>query len=429
MTVANSDQNVGIGVAPNATARLNVDNVISLTGSTYNSGQPAYQIDDNNMLWHGDLGSVTNTFVGNTQNSTVTGTNNTALGYRAHAANTAGYENTVMGSNAGGTSTAAQNVLIGFNAGIGAGPRNVIIGNRAGETTNGTAREDVMIGMYAGQNVTSGNQNVYLGTRAGRANATGTHNLMAGQNAGAGNTGSRNVILGSRVATTNFVASSDVLLIDNSDNPTPLVQGNFSTDQFTLNVDPNTDASFLVTGVSGDDNIQFGSLQGAYAADVYGARVNDGIVVADGNGNLRKVAIPGSTFLGRLGVDVPGFGGAPTTVLTVNANAAGTYEVQVYVMYSGVNPLESVDASIIGVTVTDLSWGVVSSGQALEPSNVDGVGSAVTGIGVGSIPTNRLTIVIKGIVDVSAAGDIHFQSALDPNITFHKNSFIKLTRL
>ena len=354
----------------------------------------------------------------------MTGTNNTLVGNQAGLSLTSGYENTVVGSGAASnmSATDAQVVAVGFNAGQNTGSRSTYVGNRSGVSTTGV--ENSFLGMYSGE-ASTGGSNTLIGVRAGR-NSTGSNNTILGRNAGQLVNGS-NVIIGESVAATTFAAASNVLLIDNTDTPTPLVQGNFSTDQFTLNVHPNTDASFLVTGTSGDDNVQMQSLSGVYSADAYGVRANDGIVVADGAGNLRKVALPGSVFYNRLPATTAAGTGVQRTIATVAAPAAGVYEVEVLVMYNGTNPLESFDATITGAASG--SWGVVSSGQALEPSNVDAPGGIVAGIGVGSIPASRLTVVLKGIIDVAAPGNITFDALNDIGVFFQQNTYIKLTRL
>jgi|GEM_PF-2608903 len=117
---------------------------------------------------------------------------------------------------------------------------------------------------------------------------------------------------------------------------------------------------------------------------------------------------------------------------------AGTYEVEVYVQYSGDNnPASNLDVAITApvAAAADISYGIVSSGQAVAPSNVDGSGSVIAGLGVDFVPTNRITVLIKGVVTTNAAGNITFQwgdtnnGGAAENITLHANSYIKLTRI
>ena len=85
------------------------------------------------------------------------------------------------------------------------------------------------------------------------------------------------------------------------------------------------------------------------------------------------------------------------------------------------------------IAPTSMSYGVVSSGQAVTPSNVDGSGSTISGIGTSFPPTNRQTILVKGYIDLPAAGSVtlHWGDGTDSGgeqVTLHQNSYIKLTR-
>jgi hypothetical protein len=289
-----------------------------------------------------------------------------------------------------------------------------------------------MVGMFAGQ-FASGGLNTLFGTRAGRS-ATGGSNTIIGRNAGE-DVASGNVIIGADVARTTFPAASNRLLIDNSDNATPLVEGDFSTDQFTLNVDGATLASFLVAGTAGTENVQMQSLGGVVHTDNFGDRVNDGIVVADGNGNLRKTAFPGSTTFSSIAANQVGNAGgvaANISGLSAALTTTGTYELEVYLMYNGTNPLDNFDIQIVGsggATFGTMSYGLVSSGQAIAPSNVDGPGTPIAGIGVDAVPGNRLTILIKGFMTLTAPGSVDVQDLNAAGINYFANSYIKVTRL
>ena len=125
---------------------------------------------------------------------------------------TTGVSNTFMGINAGSNNiTGQENTAIGASAGgSNLGSFNTYIGTGAGQ--NGTTSEgSTFIGYYAGQNsnanyavligytagTTAGNGSVAIGYNAGPG--TGTHNLSIGQSAGAGmTTGAINMHLGYR---------------------------------------------------------------------------------------------------------------------------------------------------------------------------------------------------------------------------------------
>jgi hypothetical protein len=124
--------------------------------------------------------------------------------------------------------------------------------------------------------------------------------------------------------------------------------------------------------------------------------------------------------------------------MTVACVAGSMYEIEVYVQYSGSdNPESSLDVAITGpvAAATDISYGLVSSGQAVAPSNVDGSGTVIQDAGTDGTPTNRITLLMKGLITTDAAGFVTFQWGDDTDdlpgetITLHANSYIKITRI
>jgi hypothetical protein len=91
------------------------------------------------------------------------------------------------------------------------------------------ADDNTAFGAGAGENTTSGSDNTYVGKGAGGGNTTGSGNVFIGNEAGG-------------LSTT----TSNQLYIDNSNTTSPLIFGNFSTNDVTINGD------LLVTGNSGD---------------------------------------------------------------------------------------------------------------------------------------------------------------------------------
>lgn len=153
-----------------------------------------------------------------------TGTVNTSGGYNTFVGNYSGNKNTTSSFNAffgtmsGQTNTTGyQNTFIGSNSGLGntSGNNNTFLGHNSGGTN------------------TIGNGNAFVGSYTGYNNNTGENNTFIGAQAGLRSTGSNNVFLGSNVGVND--TSSNRLLIDNSTNSTPLIWGDFATDQLKLN--------------------------------------------------------------------------------------------------------------------------------------------------------------------------------------------------
>lgn len=272
MTIA-AGGNVGIGTAP-TTDRLVVDNTINVSGTT-----PSYKVSGNNFLWAG-AGGTDNTLVGHTGNTTISGSNNVGLGRLALLTASTGSNNTALGVAALRLlTTGGANTAIGFQAlfAVTTTSNNVGIGQSA------------LFGVI-------GSNNTAVGTEAGNKsgpNSSGSNNTFIGYQTGNQNTGSSNVFIGSNVANSVLTGVSNTLAIDNSATLTPLVSGDFSTDQLTLNVATGTAASLSVPGTAqtaavATPNVRIGHLGGAAVTNAYVGNANNGILVADVNGDITK---------------------------------------------------------------------------------------------------------------------------------------------
>lgn len=193
-------------------------------------------------------------FFGNAQTTTIQTTTLTSYGDNA---GTLGPSGTYYGKDAGDavTATGLSNTLIGHQAGkaVSTGDYNVMVGAGTGLIAH-SAQSNVFVGEAAGSNTTSGSSNVYIGREAGQK-FTGASNTMVGKGAGslnltstttAGNgntflgyysgadaTGSLNVFLGWHAGKGS--TGSNTLFIDNSDDTTPLIYGDFATDNLVFN--------------------------------------------------------------------------------------------------------------------------------------------------------------------------------------------------
>lgn len=129
--------------------------------------------------------------------SNTTSGQRTCIGWRAGKSNT-GVSNTFIGRSAGSvSSTGASNVVVGSNCmAFGAiGTQNVAIGVQAAQSATGNY--NAIVGMQAGQYMTSGNNNTFLGFEAGRNVTIGGSNVVIGYQAMDANTdGDDNVAIG-----------------------------------------------------------------------------------------------------------------------------------------------------------------------------------------------------------------------------------------
>ena len=127
----------------------------------------------------------------------------------------------LAGSSSGTFSTVTQRV----------GASNTFIGFESGKT-NLAGSSNTFLGYKSG-NLNDASRNVFLGYSAGKNNVAGISNTYVGTNAGLDATGSLNVFLGNNAGSSEL--GSDKLYVDNSATVSPLIWGDFATDQLKFN--------------------------------------------------------------------------------------------------------------------------------------------------------------------------------------------------
>jgi len=185
-------------------------------------------------------------------NSLTTGTFNIAYGYNTLYLNTIGQYNVAIGVNAQQNNIgASQNIAIGTMA-LEQQRFDVLDfrGNPAAWDSNNIAIGHQSLAMTNSTATNNGINNVGIGTRTLYQNITGFNNVVMGHEAGLGNsTGSGNIFLGYQAGYNE--TGSNKLYIENSDSPTPLIYGDFSTKEVTINnklYTQNLNISGLTTG-------------------------------------------------------------------------------------------------------------------------------------------------------------------------------------
>jgi|SRR6218665_1397232 len=178
---------------------------------------------------------------GKTVNPATPAMNNTFIGHQAGKNITSGGYNTFIGYGAGiNTTTSNTNTFIGISSGsYNNGNSNAGVGQNAlSIPSSGSASSfSAALGVGAGQAV-QGNNNTFVGYNAGIF-ANGSDNVMIGNRAGYSNygsgpyTGSGNILIGNSAGS--GMGLNNKLFIDNSSTTTPLIWGDFATDQLKLN--------------------------------------------------------------------------------------------------------------------------------------------------------------------------------------------------
>ncbi|MFA5128324.1 MAG: hypothetical protein WC457_05040, partial [Patescibacteria group bacterium] len=166
--VINNVGNVGIGVTmPND--KLDVSGSMDITAGSY------YKYNGVNLAYAST--TKNNYFFGNAGNLTMTGGNNTAVGYYALHNNSGGAYNVAMGTNALESTSAGDN--------------------------------NIALGAYALQNSDNSNNNIAIGREAMGENTSGQNNIAIGTMAlGFGNSPSANVGIGFNALYSNTAASN-----------------------------------------------------------------------------------------------------------------------------------------------------------------------------------------------------------------------------
>lgn len=464
--------NVGIGIAPVAgrilttngtaqTAAVSTPNVriMHLGGAALTT---AYVSDANNGILVGDVnGEMTkhdeNTLIGafawlRIGNTILDG--NTTLGtINAQPINVVTTNLNRMTVAANGDITVGNNATGGNIAITASAPRTIVVTgttdinhNNAASATRigtGTSTGTIDVGNLAtGGAVTvssAGNVTVNSGNAAQlNLNNTSTGNVAVG-------TGGGDVTIGSATAGVDVVVNgnSSVAINPTGTGPTTI---NTGAGAATVTIGSTTSGNNvqLQTRANGDVIID---VDNTVASDM---RIN-GLQQAVGNEDLlmitngpnnevrRYTGTPGTSYRRKLADETrpAGPAAAADVDLTIPVTALTRYEIELYIQYSGDNnPASALDVSLTApvAAASDISYGVVSSGQAIAPSNVDGSGTVINDIGVDFTPTNRQTILIKGYLYTNAAGSLVFNWGDDfasaaESVTIHRNSYVKLTRM
>lgn len=112
--------------------------------------------------------------------------------------------------------------------------QNIYVGEGAGNANDASGTDNTFVGYNAGFTNSSGDNNTYIGAGAGYSSTTGGTNTAIGFEAGYLNSiGTGNVFIGHQAGYNE--TGSNKLYIDNSNTTTPLIYGDFSTDEVTIN--------------------------------------------------------------------------------------------------------------------------------------------------------------------------------------------------
>lgn len=255
---ANADGINNIAIGKNAGLNNNNNGNVLLGTSAGESNQGIYVISLGTVAGANNTGS-NNVHLGRSSGYSNTGDHNNYLGFRSGSSNSGDFNN-ALGFSSGEYTSGNDNNFFGRSAGAGtiiendtvynSGSGNNFIGRSSGEF-NTSGSNNSFIGQFAGNSNTTGNENIYIGSSTAKSNNVGIrntvigtlayatnidgiHNVILGSNAGRQNVnGSRNVLIGYQSGY--YESGSDKLYIENTVSDKPLVYGDFSSNELTIN--------------------------------------------------------------------------------------------------------------------------------------------------------------------------------------------------
>lgn len=168
---------------------------------------------------------------------------NIGIGYntlRGNLSLSSGGFNIAIGQSAGyGLGTGSYNIFMGSSSGYGITSSSYNIGIGSNTLKNVQGNANVAIGDNAlncanGTTSLTGIENIAIGANAGSSQQSGSYNIFLGRGAGAYNTsGSRNVFIGYSAGDVEY--GSDKLYIANSNTSSPLIKGDFASSTVEIN--------------------------------------------------------------------------------------------------------------------------------------------------------------------------------------------------
>lgn len=253
----------------------------------------------------------TNTAVGSSalmQN--ISGSSNIAVGYNSLYINTTGDRNIGVGSNSlYNNNDGVRNIAIGYNSLYSniTSDYNCAVGYES--LKDNTGEQNTAFGSHAAGNNTTGSSNVTIGYASNYFNETGGNNTIIGYKAGRGTSihnKTGNIFLGYQAGYNE--TASNKLYIENSDSDSPLIGGDFDSDEVYFNT--------TKLGIGTSDPREM--LEVAGLSNGYGR-----IIVSDGGGDTRNALLFVSPTSSNQTSRIEAFNYGTGTGLTLNFNTTG----------------------------------------------------------------------------------------------------------
>jgi len=287
-----STGDLGLGIET-PTTKLDINGQIKIHGGAPGSGKVLTSDADGLATWETKTYGATNL---NGLTDAITDGSSIFVGDQVGVNDDGTNFNTVLGDEAFKTNTSGQH--------------NTAFGYKTLENSNGGSNS--AFGINSLRYNTSGNYNTAVGMAAISYNETGDNNTAIGYNAGFGSSGnsySGCVFLGYEAGKNN--SDNNKLFIANSDDTTPLIGGDFSTDELYFNTSK--------VGIGTDSPNEILEVTGGTPGNT------SRMIVSDGNGSSRKVIlfVSPSTSADYARIDAYDYGATTGKMLRINTVGDG----------------------------------------------------------------------------------------------------------
>lgn len=363
------------------------------------------------------------------QNSSGTGSYNTAVGANSAFFNNSGSHNTYLGYQTGyNTTSGTKNVAIGSGALYGSttgnyltGAGNNAIGFEAMKDISTTAADNIAIGLSAGTKLTTGTKNVFIGSNAGSsistgstANTTGLNSVLIGYDVRPLANGDTNeIVLSGYNGTAGTVGlGSNTTLIGSSATTAAQIMGALTLPNTTASSSSTTGALIVSGGVGIAKELNVGATTASTSA------TTGALTVAGGAGIAGRLNVGGNTvFTGTIEID----GGTPGAgkVLVSDANGVASWSSN---SNGGASLISATATMAASDTYNLIVFSGSTAGQTITlPSAITvGAGREITIKNIASVSVSVASAAGNLISDSTTTGATSLSIGVEPS-----NNWIK----
>jgi hypothetical protein len=376
-----------------------------------------------------------NLFIGNYAGYSITsGSRNTMIGNQVGKNETNGDENTYIGNFAGERlDFANRNICVGYFAGKGVNP-----------ASSQNSHDNIIMGSFAGNLLTSGYQNILIGTKAGGAIGHRAKNIMIGSYVGAESDASYNIFIGGTTADPDTGATSvgysatgefNIVMginagLDLSTAERNLIMG-FEAGQHVSTGSKNIILGELAGNrlTTGDNNILLGQDAGVSSDKTVGLQTGNNVIVIGtrAGGNIGD-AVNDSILIGT----EAGFKTQVDNAICIGPSAGAQNMTGVGGIsigyHAGLSSAAADGCISIGTNAAAAFTGLTSEGQNIvigdeAAANIQGTRNIVIGAEAATESTNASNVIVIGYQAGYYIGGLPSEAGVNPDNSIIIGSF------